>query len=102
MQTKGRFQPGQSGNPAGRKKGSENKATASLRNAVREFITKNWKDIQKEYKQLESKDKLMFLEKLLSYALPKLQAVQMDNSIDIQSLPTEQLEFLFNKIMSEK
>ena len=54
--------------------------------------------MQSIFNELEAKDKLAFIEKLLSYSLPKLQAVQMDVNTEIKALPTEQLEQLFEKM----
>ena len=78
-----RFEKGISGNPRGRPKGSKNLATEDIRLNIGNFITANLSNIQAEYDNLESKDKLDFISKLLGFVLPKLQAVQMGAQIDV-------------------
>jgi hypothetical protein len=77
-----KFQKGISGNPQGRPAGSKNKATDEVREKVRMFVEDNLPNLQAEYNNLESKDKLDFLAKLLAFTLPKLQSVQMDAQIE--------------------
>jgi hypothetical protein len=74
---------GQTNNINGRPKGSENKSTDKLRNTVLTFIENNIEGMQANFDQLEVKDKLMFLEKMLSYSLPRLQATQLKVETDI-------------------
>ena len=66
----GKFQPGQSGNPAGRPRGAKSRTTAQLRNLLQNFIEDNWESIQTEFDILDGKDKLNFLERLLKHVLP--------------------------------
>jgi hypothetical protein len=77
---------GQTNNINGRPKGSENKSTVKLRNTVQNFIENNIEGMQANFDQLEAKDKLIFLEKMLSYSLPRLQATQlfMNDRKDLQ------------------
>lgn len=65
------FTPGQSGNPAGREKGTPNNATAELRQFVNNFINGNLDRIQSDFDELDAKDRLAFIEKLLKYVLPR-------------------------------
>lgn len=55
----------------GRKPGSENKITTILRQQITCFLTENWNTVQKDFRSLEPKDRLMFYDKMLSYGLPK-------------------------------
>ena len=98
------FKKGNSGNPKGRPAGSANKTTEAIRATVNQFISDNLPNIQNEFDQMESKDKLEFLNKLLAYVLPKLQAVEMDATvqqapIDISKLSGKQAADLLTEIL---
>jgi len=73
---------GVTNNPNGRPKGSPNKATADLRQWITNFIDDNREQIQKDWKALEPKDRIVLFEKMLKYALPTLQAMQLDTDFD--------------------
>ena len=99
-----RYKKGESGNPKGRPAGSANKTTEAIRATVNQFINDNLPNIQAEYENLEAKDKLEFLNKLLAYVLPKLQAVEMDATvqqapIDISKLSGKQAADLLTEIL---
>lgn len=93
---------GKTNNPNGRPKGTPNKVTAELRQKITDFVGANLKDIQKQYNELDANQKLSFLEKLLSYALPKLQSVQMDVTTDISKLSDEQVDYILNELTTKK
>lgn len=65
------YKPGQSGNPAGRKPGSPNHTTAELRMYIHQFIMNNREAMQFDFNELEPKERLAFIEKLLKYILPR-------------------------------
>lgn len=69
---------GRTNNPAGRPPGTPNKAGAELRERVMAFVADRWEQVESDYTQLEPKERLQFLEKLMAYSLPKLQAVAVD------------------------
>lgn len=72
-----------------------------MREAIKSFLDRNMEDLQSEYEQLEPLSKLIFIEKLLPYVVPKMQAVQIDGSIEVERLNDEQVNQLFNKIMQQ-
>ncbi len=72
---------GRTNNPYGRPKGIPNKNTAELREKISRLIDENWSTIQKDIDQLEPRDRLSFLEKLLSYSLPKLQSIEVETDL---------------------
>lgn len=69
---------GKTNNPNGRPKGVPNRSTTELRIAVTNLIESNWDRIQGDLDALDPKDRLMFIEKMLSYSLPKLTAVTQE------------------------
>lgn len=73
---------GQTGNPNGRPKGSLNKTTKELKETVLAFLERNMADLQANYNQLEPKDKLLFFDKLLKYAMPTQAAVKADVKVE--------------------
>lgn len=80
----------------GRAKGTPNKVTASVKDWLSGLIDKNRKQIEKDLKQLEPKERLQVLEKLMQYVVPKQQAVSADVNID--RLSDEQLDSLVEEL----
>ena len=58
----------------GRQKGTPNKVTATIRNWIVELINNNRKVIETDFSQLEPKERMVMLEKLLPYIMPKVQS----------------------------
>jgi hypothetical protein len=70
----------QSGNRAGRPKGTPNKATAEAREAFRNLLDKNTPQMQKWLDQVALEDPAKAMElmlKLAEYVLPKLQRQEL-------------------------
>ncbi len=61
----------------GRKKGTPNKDTKELREKISDLIDNNFKNIQSDIDNLESKERLDFLVKLFEYSLPKLNRTEI-------------------------
>jgi hypothetical protein len=57
----------------GRTKGTPNRTTNELRDLIKDFVNQNISTLQSSFNELTPKDKLQFFEKMLSYAIPKLQ-----------------------------
>lgn len=89
---------GQSGNLAGRPKGRKNKSTDDLRQSVSLFVNKNWRSVQKDFNQMEAKDRLLFIDRLLKYVLPSLMATNVNMTNNVEGLSTEQVDDLFERI----
>ncbi|MDD3078303.1 MAG: hypothetical protein PHH37_04245 [Paludibacter sp.] len=81
---------GKTGNPNGRPKGSPNKTTTKVRQWLSQLIEKNRRQIERDLKAIEPKDRLLILEKFMSYTVPKMQSVQAQ--IDFNNLTDEQLD----------
>lgn len=62
----------------GRKKGTPNKVTSSLREWIAELIDNERERMLSDLQKLEPKDRLMMLERLMQYVLPKQHATRMD------------------------
>lgn len=80
----------------GRRAGTPNKATSSLRNWVRLFVTRNTKQMQSDLDALDPKDRLVMLEKFMRYTIPQQQAVSA--AVDLNELTDEQLNRVVEQI----
>lgn len=93
------FEKGNSGNPDGRPKGTNNKLTKQLRETINDFLETNFETVINDFEKLTPKERLKFYCELLQYGLPKLQAVQMET--DFENLSDEQLNFIINELMKK-
>ena len=59
----------------GRKKGTPNKVTKEIRSVLKDLIYYELDQIEKQLNQLEPKERLEILIKLMAYALPKVEGV---------------------------
>lgn len=83
----------------GRVKGTPNKVTYSLKEWITSLIEKQRPQIEKDLQNLEPKERLQMIEKLMQYVIPKQAAQQV--KLDFDSLTDEQLEQLVNDITKE-
>lgn len=81
---------GQTGNPNGRPKGAGNKVTTEVRTWISGLIDANRKQIIKDLKALEPKDRLAAIEKLMAYVVPKVSTMQ----INFDQLSESQLDLI--------
>ncbi len=93
------MEKGKTNNPNGRPKGTPNKITADMRGWLTAVIDKNRKQMEKDLKRLEPKDRLQILEKLMQYVIPKQQAVSAD--IDFGRLTDEQLDAVIDQLTKD-
>jgi len=91
---------GQTGNPRGRPKGTPNKITTNLRQWVNDLLNDNRQTFEGDLKQLEPHQRVAIFEKMLSYALPKLQSVeaQIERLNNFDNLTNEQLDIIINQL----
>lgn len=88
---------GRTNNLAGRKFGTPNKITSSMRHNINNFLAENWEQVQADFKALEPKERLIFYEKLLSYGLPKLQSTTL--TTDFEKMTDEQLDYTIQTLL---
>lgn len=77
----------------GRAKGTPNKTTTDLKDWVFRLLQRNLKQIEKDLKELDSKERLILFEKLLRYVLPRQQAVTADMSLGLNEEELRQFRF---------
>ncbi len=67
-----KFQPGQSGNPAGKKRGTKSKSVEQVRKiiaaALTEYLDKDM--LLNDLKKLDSRDRLQAVDRLLKHYMP--------------------------------
>ncbi len=85
---------GHTNNPHGRPKGTPNRTTEQIREAVRLFIDDNLQSLQDDFDQLEPKDRLAFFERLLKHVMPT-------PLNDLERLSDDQLDQLIQRLKSE-
>lgn len=82
---------GKTNNPNGRPAGTPNKITAGLREKIHSILSDNIDRVQDDLNELDPKDRLQILEKLLSYALPKLQSMDITSQLELEYTRLERL-----------
>ena len=80
----------------GRTSGTPNKVTTDLRQWVNDLLNKNQLQFEKDLKKLEPQQRVLIIEKMLSYALPKMQSVEA--KIDLNQISDEQLNVIINEL----
>lgn len=84
------------GRLGGRAKGTPNKVSATAKEWLSALIDKNRRQIERDIKQLDPKERLIILEKLMQYVIPKQQAVS--TTINLDRLTDEQLDTIINEL----
>ncbi len=76
----------------GRKKGATNKISALMKEKIQLFIESNFETIQKDFDNVDAKDRLIIFERLLKYVIPA--KVEQEN-IKIDEFP-EQINIIID------
>lgn len=85
---------GQTGNPNGRPKGVPNRTTQDLRKWVTGFLQNRTEEIERDWKALDAKDRVILFERLLKYSLPALQS----NAINFESFSDSALDEIIDRL----
>lgn len=89
------FKPGQSGNPAGRPKGSANKMSEKLRETIAAFLDEKFEDVKNSFATLSASQKVRYYVEFLQFTVPKLSAVSVD---EYSKLTDEELDEIINRL----
>lgn len=93
------MEKGKTNNPNGRPKGTPNKITQDVRQWLSTVIDKNRRQMERDLKALEPKERLQMLEKLMQYVIPKQQAVSAE--VDFSTLTDDQLNTIVNQLTKD-
>jgi hypothetical protein len=88
---------GVTNNPNGRPKGVPNKTTKELKGLIHRVVKQQLETIEEDLQDLDPKDRLNVLLKLVEYVLPK----QREQKIDFNSLTEAEIDELINRITDE-
>lgn len=87
------FKKGQSGNRAGRPRGTKNRTCEEIRGLLHQFIEANIETLQADFDKLEAKDRLVFIDRLLKHVIPAPQD-------ELMRLSDEDLDRLIERLKS--
>ncbi len=80
----------------GRKLGTPNKQNKEIKQWLQELIDNNRQTIEDDLKNLESKDRIVIIEKLMSYVVPKQKAIEA--KINYDSLSEDHLNMIIDEL----
>jgi hypothetical protein len=95
-----RFKPGQSGNPAGRKKGVKNKIALPLKEQLVDFLNDKIQELPLIWDKLSPRDRATMLKDLYPYFLPKMESVSFD--FNLSRLTDDQVSELISRTFKTK
>lgn len=93
-----KFQKGQSGNPKGRPKGSQNEKAKYIKDWLISLIGSNAKDISQSFRNLPMKERCKFISSILPYVLPKQTESKIKANVDLNNLSDEQIDNIISEI----
>lgn len=82
---------GQTGNPNGRPKGTPNKTTGELKEWIKLLINNNRTQFEADLNKIEPEKRLIVVEKLMQYIIPKQQSISVETQIQTEYAELEKL-----------
>ena len=82
---------GQTNNPNGRPKGKPNKVTTDVKKFIETLVCNNLSKMERDINKLTPKDRLIIIERLLQYTIPKQQSVSVEAQIQAEYASLERL-----------
>lgn len=79
----------------GRQKGTSNKVTQDVRTLLKEVVSKELTEVDKLLKDVEPRDRLEFIIKLLPFVLPKFEGIAFDSNQE-EKPPSPFMELILN------
>lgn len=79
------------GRIGGRVKGTPNKITSSLKEFIKNLINDNREQIIEDLRALQPYQRLLFIERLINYVLPKQASADIQSQIDVEYKALERL-----------
>lgn len=73
------FKPNESGNPKGRKIGSQNKATKEVKEIIKAILERNLDELSTNDNDLTNMERIQLSKALLPYLIPRLQAISVSS-----------------------
>lgn len=92
------MQKGTTNNPNGRPKGKPNKVTKVLKDRIQFFLEKSWPTVEKDFKNLDPKDRIALYERMLKYVIPTQKESSV--SLDIEGMNDDQLNIIISKLVN--
>jgi hypothetical protein len=93
------LQKGRTNNPCGRKRGSRNKVSKDLRQAITDFLEGNFCRVQENFNLMSPITQMKVFIDLLPYCLPRLSSTELKNDLD--KLTSEQVDVLTDKLIEK-
>lgn len=94
-----KYQKGHSGNPQGRPKGAKGRVKQSVKDWIQNVIDANRNQFAEDLAALSPKERVVILEKLISYVVPKQQAVNAN--VELSKLSDEQLNSIIGELTKD-
>jgi hypothetical protein len=95
---RGKFKPGESGNPKGRPRGSKNIVPRSSKEKISSFLNTALDELPEIWKALKPREKSQLLRDLIQFEVPKLQSVAVEGEMNIKGMTNEQADLLAQRI----